>query len=340
MPKIEQVVEAQSLALESKVKGLEKRVRDKGQQIESLMEEIRRAEERLATALSLRDYDKLPPLQVRAPAGRHESTAFMIGSDWHSEETVNPATVNNRNEYNLTIADQRQERFWMNGLRMVQIHRNSTDINTVVVGLLGDHMTGYIHEELVEGNSLSPAETVLWLLPRIERGLRLIAKNVKRLVVVCAFGNHGRTTIKRRIATAYKNSYEWMMYHLLARSLAGTNIEFRISNGYHNLIEVYGRIIRFHHGDAIRYGGGVGGLYIPVHKAIDKWNSDTKAYLDVFGHWHQFRDGGSFISNGSLIGHSPFAVEIKAGFEIPTQAFFLIHQRLGKTVVAPIFVDK
>jgi hypothetical protein len=128
------------------------------------------------------------------------------------------------------------------------------------------------------------------------------------------------------------------MYHTLASRYEGTNVEFQISNSYHNLFEVYGRRIRFHHGDALRYGGGVGGLYIPVNKAIAQWNKLTPVYLDVFGHWHQEIDGGNFISNGSLIGYNAFALEIKASPEPPQQTCFFIEKTRGKTIVCPVFV--
>jgi hypothetical protein len=56
-------------------------------------------------------------------------------------------------------------------------------------------------------------------------------------------------------------------------------------------------------------------------------------------HFHQLRDGGNFVSNGSLIGWSSYAVSIKAEFEKPKQAFFLIDRKRGKTVSAPILFD-
>ena len=86
----------------------------------------------------------------------------------------------------------------------------------------------------------------------------------------------------------------------------------------------------------MRYGGGVGGLTIPVNKAIAQWDKLHQVDLDVFGHFHQFMDGGKFISNGSLIGYNAYAMSIKAGFEPPKQAMFLIDKKRFKTFVAPI----
>lgn len=326
----------------ARLRGTERQLKDARRSIEKWIAKFEEAEERLDVALALKQARRGKALKVSATsdkARRTESTAFLIGSDWHVEETVDPATCNGRNVFNLGVADARIKNFFTKGYRLCEIQRSATDINTLVVALLGDHMTGYIHEELVEDNSLSPTQTILWLMPRIESGLNFLRRQFKRVVVVCAVGNHGRTTEKRRVSTAYKNSYEWLMYHLLAQRFEGSNVEFKIVNSYHNLLPVYDYTIRFHHGDNIRFQGGVGGLYIPARKKIHQWNNETRAHLDVFGHHHQFSDGGSFISNSSLIGYNAFAVSIGATYEPPTQTFFLVHPQRFKTLVAPVWLE-
>jgi hypothetical protein len=42
--------------------------------------------------------------------------------------------------------------------------------------------------------------------------------------------------------------------------------------------------------------------------------------------------------NGSLIGYGPYAESIKADYEEPKQAMFLINNKYGKTISAPILV--
>jgi hypothetical protein len=94
------------------------------------------------------------------------------------------------------------------------------------------------------------------------------------------------------------------------------------------------------HGHNIRFAGGVGGVYIPINKAINQWNKLRHAYLDILGHFHTFRDGGNFIVNGSLCGYNAFAISIKADFEEPRQCFMLIDKKRGKTIVAPILLNE
>lgn len=273
-----------------------------------------------------------------------EATAILCFSDLHVEERVDPSTVNNVNEYNLEIARASAGRFFSNGMRMVEICGRDVAIKEIVLAVLGDMITGYIHEDLVEDNYLSPNQATEEATSILRAGIDYIAKHTKaRLRVICKHGNHGRTTDKMRISTEYKNSFEWLMYRWLASYYRGSDqVEFIHENGYHTWLDVYDRYpIRFHHGHAIRYKDGVGGITIPVMKAIAKWDIERKAYLDIFAHHHQQAldpPGSKFVSNGSVIGYNSYAVSIRAAFESARQSLVLIDRDRGKTITAPIFV--
>jgi len=286
---------------------------------------------------SSKNTDKEISINSRSKTG--EATAFAIASDWHSEETVDPDTINNLNEYNLAIAEKRIENFFGAVLRLTEIERAGTNIDNLVLALLGDFMTGYIHEELIEGNSLSPVETLLWVKDKIVKGINTLRNKgrFKKIIIPCCFGNHGRTTMKSRIATGAKNSFEWLMYKWLSESLTD-GVEWQVATGYHTYLNIYDKTIRLHHGDSLSYQGGVGGLTIPVEKAIAQWNKGRSANLDVFGHWHQMQQNPKWVSNGSLIGYSPYALKIKASYEPPQQTFFLFDSKRGRTGTWPIFV--
>lgn len=293
-------------------------------------------------AAALGVVDEWKPVEAIKPRGKgqgSESTALLIASDWHCEEVVDAGTVSGLNSYSPRIAQDRSASFWRHGLQLVEMARSRSRVDTVVVGLLGDFISGYIHDELVEVNAMSPTQAIVFAGEMIESGLRMLIKDggFKRIVAVCCVGNHGRTTHKRRVATNIQNSYEWLLYYMLRRQLP--EIEWQLPTGYHNLLTVYDTRIRFHHGESVRYQGGVGGLTIPLNKAISQWNRAKPADLDILGHWHQRFSSRSAVVNGSLIGYNAFAVEIKAEYEPPAQSFALIHPRHGKTVEAPIFVE-
>lgn len=278
-------------------------------------------------------------------SGMREMTAIVLGSDWHVEEPVDPAAIANRNEYNLAIAERRIRRLFEAIIWEVEHHRASGRIalRDMVLWLGGDLYSGYIHEELVESNELSPVEAVRWLVPMLRDGIATVLEtlSLERLIVPCSHGNHGRTTHKPRISSGYANSFDWLLYHWLADAFGSDpRVTFEITPSAHQYVEVYGRTIHFHHGDDLKYQGGVGGLGIPLLKRVPVWDRIREADLHCIGHWHTLRDYGRAIVNGSLIGYNSYAQRIGVEPEDPAQTLFFFDSRRGKSMLTPLWVEK
>jgi len=271
---------------------------------------------------------------------KHEAVAFAIASDWHVEENVKPETVDGTNEYTMRVAKQRAEKFFQSTLKLVQKEQQDATIDTLVLALIGDFISGNIHDELMESCEVPPVEAALFAQNLLASGIEYILANSKlKLVIPCCVGNHSRITEKVHVSTEHGNSLEWMIYNNLASHFkSNKRVTFVLSKSYFTWVDVGGFLVRFHHGHAIKFGGGIGGLTVPVIKAISRYDVKRKANLDVFGHFHNRMDGGRFIVNGSLIGDSPYGSRL--GFTgVPEQAFFLVDLKKGKTIVAPIFVS-
>lgn len=286
---------------------------------------------------------QVTPIAIpRSPLGRSDATAaILVLSDWHAEEDIDPKTCNNLNKFNPTICEKRVHRTIFKALEVMDAWKRTWPIDELVVAALGDFIAGYIHEELEESNHMSPTEATIFTEKLLADGITTLRKETKLpICVVTAQGNHGRTTRKTRIKTGHLNSYEWMMYHFLAKDLRGdSGIRFQIADGYHNMLDVKGHRVRFHHGDAVKYYGGVGGVNIPLNKAIAAWNKSTPAALDVLGHWHGFEDNWRFIINGCLCGYSDFSLQIKADYQPPTQTLIMMSKKHGKVAALPLFLE-
>lgn len=281
-----------------------------------------------------------------APNDESESAMVLVWSDWHIEETVLPSQVSNKNAYNLAVADARFLKLLQGGLAWYRIQSRNTKIRNIVLALLGDFITGSIHEDLAEGNSLAPADAIHKVNGMLISGIKFMLENTPsdvKFIIPCHSGNHGRMTKEQRIATEAGNSLEYFMYLLLRDYFADEKrVDFIVQPGYHSHVRFFEGAyeIRFHHGHQTRYQGGVGGLTIPVNKKISQWNKAHAVNLDVFGHFHTRFDGGNFICNGSMMGYNSYAVSIGASYELPSQTCFLINREFGeKTAVMPIFVD-
>ena len=268
-----------------------------------------------------------------------EATAIVALSDWHVGEVIRRQTVNGKNEFNPEIASRRIERVFTKIPEYVD--RYVPMATEIVLWLGGDFITGYIHEELEESNSMSPTEECLFFIDHFSSGLAHILDRTKQNIkIVTSWGNHGRTTKKKRCSTAATNSFEWMAYRVLEKQWQhATRVKWQIGEGYHSWISLHGRDVRFHHGDAINYWGGVGGITVPVNKAVSQWNKQRWSHLDVFGHFHQVIDGGNWVCNGSLIGYGPFSLQIKAGYEEPMQTFMVVDKNKWFRQLTRIYCD-
>ena len=194
--------------------------------------------------------------------------------------------------------------------------------------------------ELAEENELGPMSELLAVQDMCASGISFLRKNSKLPIrIVTSHGNHARTEKDKRAAGAYDHNLEYVLYRNLEKAFAGTaGIVFHVGKGIQNWTDVRGYSICFQHGDAVKFSGGVGGIFPTLKRAIGRWNGRRKADLHVLGHYHNFTVDWGFILNGSLIGLDPFAMSIAADYQPPVQGFALIGPPYGKILTLPIWV--
>lgn len=267
-------------------------------------------------------------------------TAIVCCTDWHLEKKILPSTVSGLNSFNLNIAQARIDRLWQKSVYLIDFFRHIANVNEVLLWFGGDLIQNHLHDEDVESNNLGPTEAVALLQDHMATGIAHLAKNVKdsALRVVCNYGNHARTTRFQRQGTGWKHNFEWLAYETMARVFSG--IPFKIEKGYMNYCNVQGYNVRFHHGEAVKYAGGVGGLQIPMNKALAQWDKAVHADYSINGHYHTYKDEWTWTSCGCLCGYDSFAQSIKADYQEPTQTIVFIDSKRGKVLSCPIFVEK
>ena len=268
---------------------------------------------------------------------------IVPATDWHAEERVFAERVSGKNHFDLAEAEERIKRYYQKVPEMIDHQSRLAPVKELWHPLLGDLLSGYIHEELLETNELSPTQACMFLQEMILSGIELWLKETSLPISIpTCVGNHSRTTPLKRIKTSCANSFEWLLYKTMEKYYANNSrVRWMVGEGYHNTQTIAGRKVRFHHGDGLRYNGGVGGITIPVNKSIAAWNQIETVDLDVFGHWHTFLwNYPDWVSCGALIGYTEFAVEIKAKFQHPTQTFIVLDELYGVTNVKPIFLTQ
>jgi len=277
-----------------------------------------------------------------AKGKRHPATMVVLLSDIHCEEIVRSEQVNGLNAFDLDVCEARLAELQTRFFAMLEHERQLCQIDRVCIWLGGDLISGMIHPELAEENSLHPLAAIRWIGERLRGFIDAVSEQAREVIVATSCGNHGRTTEKLR-TNETDTSYEQHLYLTMRAAEAKPNVRWLVSEGHLNYVDLDGFVIRFCHGHAIRYQGGIGGIHVPLNKAISSWDSTRRASLTCIGHWHQFSwsRSGRYVTNGSVIGHSAYAVRIKATYEPPCQATFVIdHGRHEVTKAYPLFCDR
>lgn len=329
--------------------------RDSNRLIDSLKLQLAKTKSLLDTAKSERDSaeQKLgllvslphPATKIWKPYKHNHkadaATAVLMCSDWHCEETVKPERVMGLNEFNPDVCRQRVERLADRTIMLIEKQRSLAKIDELVVWLGGDFINGTIHEEYAENNAMGQVESVAFAEEMIASLLYSLRKNGKfsDIRVACSFGNHGRTTKKKRFSTGASNNLECLIYRHLDKLTSRDGFNWFIPDGEHLLTDIRGFLFRWQHGDLFKYGGGVGGLTIPVNKAIAKLNRGISVDYDCFGHWHQRFTGGHWFSNNCLVGFDEFAAGIAAEPSPPSQTLLIVANGYGVTSDEQVFLE-
>jgi hypothetical protein len=304
----------------------------------ALLTELDAAEKRF-DALAEIDASRRP-LRPMAPArkGRGRDTvrpgfACAIASDWHVEEVVNPVTIDGLNEYNPVIAEYRAQKFFEGAWWLIREQRKIVDCRELLLECIGDMITGFIHEELMVTNAMTPPEATLHFQKIWSDGVRWLLANtdLESILIVFLPGNHGRTSKKVHANNTVKMSYEWMAYHSLAKEFRNEKrVQCIVPGGRHHVQDVRGFRVHSHHGDTVKSNGGIGGLDVPMNRAITQWHQSMPADVTLTGHFHEYNPGIRGIRNGSLIGYNAFARDVcRARFSKACQAFFVVDDKEG-----------
>jgi len=315
-----------------------------------VLKENEEAKKTLVMMLNLKENSekakRLPIHFVRSMGKLDSVVPIAVLSDVHYEQEVKQAQIEGlKNEYNLEIAEKRLRCFFKNTLKLAQ-GQYGVKIEVMVLAMLGDFITGTVPKKGKIKTLLPPMDAILETQRIIMDGINFLLKESSyKLIIPCCVGNHGRITDDQLSDNMCGYNLEYLMYNTLKlfynKSKYSKRVCFKIAQGYHKLLYLFdGKyIIRLHHGEGIKYQGGVGRIYIPAFRKLDNWNRGTKVNLDIFGHHHRLVDADDFVCNGSIIGDTPYGINFDP--QTAKQAFIMINgNRMTKTGMFPIFVEE
>ena len=294
-------------------------------------------------------------MQARVPkwtAPKRRSKAkvcapVLLLSDTHFGEVINADEVDGFNSYDDDIALARWERVINETPEAIARHLHGFGVEYFVAALLGDFLSGDIHDELTATNENPIPEVLSTWAPRIVAGLQHLADTIDtdRIVVPCVDGNHDRTGKKMGAKQRATSSWAWIIYQWIADRLADDDrFHFMISRSAEVWLPIYDVRTLFVHGDGTRGGSGIGGIWPPIMRYVHKTQTAHQAMgrpvdFVCMGHWHQWTVGKSFLINGSLKGFDEFARSMSFPPERPQQALFAVTPDRGVIMHTSIHAD-
>lgn len=323
---------------------LEDKVRALTAELRGIHRDNLEAESVRKTIFGLAERTPEPPSWLVRVAGSQGVTGVpvTIWSDWHMGETVFSAQVNGVNAFNMEIAEQRIRRLVDRTIDLCFRHMTNPSYPGIVVNIIGDMVTGEIHDELTQTNDDEVMPVVLRTTDLLIWGLSRLADHFGRVFCPCAPGNHGRTTKRIQAKNFVVKNWDWLIYTMLERhfrTIGDDRVQFQIPETGECLYRVYGhRYMAIHgHDLGVKGGDGIIGAIGPISRGQMKV-SHSQAQIGrdfdtlLMGHWHQMLWLPRAIVNNTLKGYDEFARSfLRAGFSVPSQALWFSHPARGIT---------
>ena len=333
------------LVLQRKLDASQRELKDAQERRRYAESHLEKVQQELDLLIGLTRQAREVPTWLTAPKkkGKHAGTPWLLLSDLHLDEVVNPAEVMGVNAYNRKIAELRLAETFKATTNITRNYWSGIQYDGIVIPLMGDLYSGDIHEELVQTNEDTILGSVLHWVDHLAAGIKLAADEFGKVHVPVVVGNHGRRSRKPRSKFRARDNFDWFTGHLLARMFDNDKrVTFQVSEAADTIVSCYQWRICVTHGDQARGGGGIAGIWSPIMRLDARKRQRQAAFnqpydLLVMGHWHNLMFAPQFVVNGSLKGYDEYAATENFTFEVPAQALFLMTPEHGKTFTAPIY---
>lgn len=320
--------------LEEEVKKLKRQVRSLTEGEHDAERVLRRIEKAVAEARpSYRPSSYKPSRNGRSP-----QEMVLLFSDTHASEVVSLEETRGINEYNWPIMLERMEDIRKGVLSHVD--HFGFEVSKLNVYLLGDMLSGDIHDELAITNDRPTAEAVADLAGDTVAWLLAFADHFPKIHLAGVPGNHPRASKKPSNKQAHNNG-DWLYYKLLEAWLREhPSFSFDFPRGSFNVQMICARWrALLMHGDGIRSnmpGVPWGGVHRRV-TTLEQQFSKARQPLDyVFmGHWHTTNslDGIQARTwiNGSPKGADEYSLKQFGSGRDASQTLLTFHPSRGWT---------
>ena len=311
-------------------------------------------------------YKSVQTYKIRKPKSkvRAASAQSIVAplTDTHIGDNVEADEMVGLNAYNIDIFNKRLHGWATQLLTLVELRRNSVEIDELVIPMLGDMISGDIHMELALTNNDHNMGQMIRGANLIAQALMFLAPHFNKVRVPCVVGNHGRMTRKPPMKNKYMD-WDYMLYQWVSVFCRKQkNIEFHIPKSFMTSVEVKNRNLLLSHGDFVN-GAGSGtaiskgilnmrnilqfrkGLQDEIGKLRDE-KIGLPEYFDsvLIGHFHRIDEidigTGAIHICGCMKGGDEFAMQRVQAINKPRQLALYYHPKYGEIGKDIIYLNR
>ena len=301
-------------------------------------------------------FDSVSPILLKKTT-RKRSRQIVVAplSDTHVGDNVQAEQLGGLNEYSIDIFNRRLFGWANLLLRLVELRRNNVPIDTLVIPMLGDMISGDIHDELARTNIDNCMGQMIRGANLISQAIMLLAPNFEKIHIPCVVGNHGRMTRKPPMKDKYMD-WDYMLYQWVAAFCRNqSNITFDISKSFVSSFKVFDKTVLIMHGDSI-VGAGSGQAILKAvagMRSVFQYQKTAQAdasYIPsefdsvMMGHFHKVDEydigTGEVHICGTMKGVDEFAMQRLHVATRPKQIVTYWHPDYGCVGKETIYLNK
>ena len=279
---------------------------------------------------------KVAPVPPYKPQSRKRgkpvfADVVLLLGDWHIGETFREEDIEGFGGYSWDVAKGRLARLTTDLVRWVEAQRGAYQIDRCVVIVLGDLITGLIHQDLLLAAEFPVPEQIARAGYALATVLFELSHHFKAVEVhTISADNHSRL-FKKPLATGKVGWSLARVVHTIAETACEPceKVTFHHIPGVRGVVKAGPRGYRFlcEHGDAVRaYLNPVRGAELLQNREAKRRMGRPAEYqfdYHVIGHYHTPGFYGITIFNGALCGTTPLDHQATRD-ALPCQMAFLV----------------
>lgn len=241
-------------------------------------------------------------------------TGIALWSDFHIGAWYTKGRTAGIAEYSWEIFQDRFGRLVNDTILEYDKRKRTREIDTLWILMLGDIVDGvniYEGQEKNRDRSLTTIGQGIQGSQIVAKGIANIARDYKKVNVLCIPGNHGRIGHPKN--RTYYDSFDSMFYEMMSNHLSKiVNVKVHISSTVWAVVRIANRNCVMIHGDQV---GGYSGIpAYGAYRAVGRLSSMIGMPIDFLfmGHHHTSayleQSSCSIVFNGSLVGGSDLSV--------------------------------